>query len=131
MAGDASVVVTVMALQQAKQRLGSVFAAMAADPISSFLQPSGLAGPGHLMSVLARRHMHLYGTTGRRSPRSRISTGANAATGPKAHAPRAADAASEYFNARMIAEPLCLYDFCQETEGAVAVDHHQLDRART
>jgi acetyl-CoA acetyltransferase len=27
----------------------------------------------------------------------------------------------EYINARMIAEPLCLYDFCQETDGAVAV----------
>ncbi|MDT5249075.1 MAG: hypothetical protein QOJ28_1709, partial [Mycobacterium sp.] len=61
-AGDASVVVTVMALQQSKQRLGSVFSAIEPDPINSFLQPSGLSGPGQLMSVMARRHMHLYGT---------------------------------------------------------------------
>lgn len=27
----------------------------------------------------------------------------------------------ECINARMIAEPLCLYDFCQETDGAGAV----------
>jgi len=61
-AGDANVVVTVMALQQARQRLGTVFAAVPPSPTGSFLQPSGLAGPGHLMSVLARRHMHDYGT---------------------------------------------------------------------
>jgi acetyl-CoA acetyltransferase len=61
-AGNARVVVTVMALQQSKQRLGTVFSAMEPDPVNSFLQPSGLAGPGHLMAVLARRHMHLYGT---------------------------------------------------------------------
>ena len=54
--------VTVMALQQSQQRLGTVFGAAAPDPINSFLQPSGLVGPGHLMSVLARRHMHDYGT---------------------------------------------------------------------
>src|SRR3546814_18255891 len=54
-AGDATVEVTVMALQQAKQRLGTVCSAVGPDPINSFLQPSGLAGPGHLMSVLADR----------------------------------------------------------------------------
>lgn len=52
---DAKYVVTVMALQQAKQRLGTVFGASAPNPENSFLQPSGLVGPGHLMSVLARR----------------------------------------------------------------------------
>jgi len=61
-AGDANVVVTLMALQQSNQRLGTVFSAVPPDPITSFLQPAGLSGPGHLMSVLARRHMHLYGT---------------------------------------------------------------------
>src|SRR3546814_1485987 len=30
----------------------------------------------------------------------------------------------------MIAEPLCLYDFCQETDGAVAVITTSIDRAR-
>src|SRR5690606_30207837 len=55
--GQATYVVTVMALQQRPDaRLGTVFGAVAPDPINSFLQPSGLVGPGHLMSVLARRH---------------------------------------------------------------------------
>ena len=56
------VVVTVMALQQLKQRLGTGSARWLPIRRDSFLQPSGLVGPGHLMSVLARRHMHLYGT---------------------------------------------------------------------
>src|SRR5829696_8369571 len=129
LAGDASVVVTVMALQQSKQRLGSVFAAVAPDPTNSFLQPSGLAGPGHLMSVLARRHMHLYGTRREAFAEIAISTRTNAMNRPKAiH--REPLTLEDYFNARMIAEPLCFYDFCQETDGAVAVITTGMDRAR-
>ncbi|BBZ75012.1 lipid-transfer protein [Mycolicibacterium anyangense] len=128
-AGDADVVVTVMALQQSKQRLGSVFSAMTPDPINSFLQPSGLSGPGHLMSVLARRHMHLYGTRREAFAEVAISTRANAINRPKAlH--RKPLTAEEYFGARMIADPLCLYDFCQETDGAVAVITTSIERAR-
>jgi acetyl-CoA acetyltransferase len=128
-AGDASVVVTVMALQQAKQRLGTVFSALEPDPVNSFLMPSGLAGPGHLMAVLARRHMHLHGTRREAFAEVAISTRANAANRPKAlH--RSALTIEEYFGARMIAEPLCLYDFCQETDGAVAVLTTGMDRAR-
>src|SRR3954447_20551854 len=84
LAGDANVVVTVMALQQKKQRLGTVFGAAAPDPINSFLQPSGLSGPGHLMSVLARRHMHNYGTRREAFAEVAISTRENARNRPKA-----------------------------------------------
>jgi acetyl-CoA acetyltransferase len=128
-AGNARVVVTVMALQQSKQRLGTVFSAMEPDPINSFLMPSGLAGPGHLMAVLARRHMHLYGTRRDAFAEVAISTRANAANRPKAMH-RKPLTREDYFNARMIAEPLCLYDFCQETDGAVAVITTGIDMAR-
>lgn len=128
-AGNARVVVTVMALQQAKQRLGTVFSAMEPDPMNSFLMPSGLAGPGHLMAVLARRHMHLYGTRREAFAEVAVSTRANAANRPKAMH-RNPLTLEDYFNARMIAEPLCLYDFCQETDGAVAVITTATDLAR-
>jgi acetyl-CoA acetyltransferase len=60
---DCTYTITLMALQQLPQhRLGVVFGAGAPTPENSFLQPSGLVGPGHLMSMLTRRHMHLYGT---------------------------------------------------------------------
>jgi acetyl-CoA acetyltransferase len=123
-------VVTVMTLQQAKQRLGSVFAAQAPNPVNSFLQPSGLSGPGHLMSVLARRHMHLYGTTRDAFCEIALTERENAQNRPKARFRGKPLTREDYFNARMIAEPLCLYDFCQETDGAVAVVTTSMERAR-
>jgi acetyl-CoA acetyltransferase len=128
-AGDANVVVTLMALQQSNQRLGTVFSAVPPDPITSFLQPAGLSGPGHLMSVLARRHMHLYGTRREAFAEIAMSTRVNAMNRPKAmHRERLT--LEDYFNARMIAEPLCLYDFCQETDGAAAVITTSAERAK-
>jgi acetyl-CoA acetyltransferase len=128
-AGDATYVVTVMALQQIKQRLGTVFGAAKLDPQNSFLMPSGLVGPGHLMSVLARRHMHLYGTRREAFAEIAISTRENALNRETAmkRTPLTLD---DYFAARMIAEPLCLFDFCLETDGAVAVITTTMDRAR-
>ena len=128
-AGDATYVVTVMALQQLKQRLGTVFGAMAPDPQNSFLQPSGLVGPGHLMSVLARRHMHLYGTRREAFAEVAISTRENAKNRPKARK-RTPLTLEDYFAAPLIAEPLCKLDFCLETDGAVAVITTTMDRAR-
>jgi acetyl-CoA acetyltransferase len=129
LAGDANVVVTVMALQQAKQRLGSVFAAQAPNPINSFLQPSGLSGPGHLMSVLTRRHMHDYGTRREAFAEIAVSQRQNALNRPKAIM-RDPITVDDYFDARMIADPLCLLDFCLETDGAIAVITTSVDRAK-
>src|SRR3954451_18315326 len=129
LSGDANVVVTVMALQQARQRLGSVFAAAAPNPINSFLQPSGLSGPGHLMSVLTRRHMHDYGTRREAFAEIAISQRQNALNRPRAIM-RDPITLEDYFNARMIADPLCLLDFCLETGGAIAVITTSLDRAK-
>ena len=129
-AGDANVVVTVMALQQAPTgRLGQAYGLMASDPVNSFLQPSGLYGPGHLMSILARRHMHDYGTRREAFAEIALSQRENASTRPKAMK-RDPITLEDYFNARMIAEPLCLLDFCLETDGAVAVITTSTERAR-
>ncbi|MBH0118400.1 thiolase [Rhodococcus sp. CX] len=128
-AGDADVVVTVMALQQAKQRLGTVISAKPPTPLGSFVQPSGLAGPGHLMSVLARRHMYEYGTTRDAFAEVAISTRNNALNRPKA-IQKTPLTREEYFAGRMIAEPLCVYDFCLETDGAIAIITTSTERAR-
>jgi acetyl-CoA acetyltransferase len=128
-AGDANVVVTVMALQQARQRLGSVFAAVAPQPLNAFIQPSGLSGPGHLMSLLTRRHMHDYGTRREAFAEIAISQRINAANRPGA-LKRDPFTLEDYFAARMIAEPLCLLDFCLETDGAIAVITTSTQRAK-
>lgn len=128
--GRATCVVTVLALQQPPtKRLGNVFAMSAPTPESSFLQPSGLTGPGQAMALLARRHMHLYGTRREAFAEVAISSRANACTRPTA-VQRTPLTLDDYFNARMIADPLCLYDFCLETDGAVAVITTTAERAR-
>jgi acetyl-CoA acetyltransferase len=126
---DAKYVVTVMALQQAKQRLGTVFGASAPNPENSFLQPSGLVGPGHLMSVLARRHMHLYGTRREAFAEIVISQRENAI--PRETAVRRTPLTKEeYFASPMLADPLCRLDFCLETDGAVAFITTSSERAK-
>ena len=73
--------------------------------------------------------MHLYGTQREHFAEIAISTRANAIRRPTAlrTEPLTLD---EYFDARMIADPLCLYDFCMESDGAVAVIVTSAERAR-
>ncbi len=127
---DAKYVVTLMALQQPPQaRLGTVFGRMSTDWENSFLQPSGLVGPGHLVSVLARRHMHLYGTTQEAFGEVAIATRANTRNRPKAIRKKELTA-EEYAASPMLADPLRRLDFCLETDGAVAVITTTAERAK-
>lgn len=127
---DCRYAVTVMALQQLPQhRLGVVFGASAPSPESSFLQPSGLVGPGHLMSMLARRHMHLYGTTQDAFGEIVMATRDNAVNRPKAIR-RNPLSKEEYDASVMLADPLRRLDFCLETDGAVAVITTTTERAK-
>jgi acetyl-CoA acetyltransferase len=118
-----------MVLQQLKQRLGTSFKTLTPTAETSFLQPSGLIGPGHLMSLLARRHMHEFGTRREAFAEIAISQRENARTRPTAIM-RDPLTLEDYFKARMICEPLCLYDFCLETDGCVAVITTTADRAK-
>ncbi len=127
---DCTYTVTLMALQQLPQhRLGVVFGSSAPNPENSFLQPSGLVGPGHLMSVLARRHMHLYGTQPEAFKEIVQATRENALDRPKA-VRRKPLSDEEYWNSPMLADPLRRLDFCLDTDGAVAVITTTMDRAR-
>ena len=82
-----------------------------------------------MMSLLTRRHMHQYGTTRDAFAEIAISTRQNALSRPKARY-REPLTREQYFGSRMIADPLCLYDFCMESEGAVAIVTTSLERAR-
>jgi acetyl-CoA acetyltransferase len=127
---DCTYTITLMALQQLPQhRLGVVFGASAPSAENSFLQPSGLVGPGHLMSVLARRHMHLYGTKPEAFREIVMATRANTHNRPKAIRKNPLTA-EEYDASPMLADPLRRLDFCLETDGAVAVVTTTMDRAR-
>lgn len=127
--GMADVVVCVGAIQQTKARYGQIMAALAPTPDTAFYSSSGLVGPGHLYSMLARRHMHRYGTTREHFAEVAMSFRANALTHPLSimKKPMTLD---DYFATRMIADPLCLFDFCLETDGAIAVVVTSAERAR-
>jgi acetyl-CoA acetyltransferase len=143
--GQADVVVSLMTLQQAKRRLGgsevdgklAYLAAASSGPYGSsgiaptmaFTANSGLISPGHSFAVLTQRHMHLYGTKREHFAEVAITERNNAIRRPTAlrRDPLTLD---DYFNARMINDPFCLFDYTMESDGAVAVITTSAERAR-
>ena len=136
--GMATTVVSLMTLQQAASRFGTSYAprgkpgaqySAPPSPEKDFVAPSGLMGPGQMFAVLAMRHMHLYGTQREHFAEIAISQRDNAIKRETSlmKVPLTLD---DYFSARLIAEPLCLYDFCLECDGAVAVVTTSLERAK-
>lgn len=128
-AGLAETVVVVCGVQQGELRYGAMPSTYDASPESCFYQSAGLVGPGHMFALLAHRHMHLYGTTREHFAEVAISTRLNALTHPDAlmKKPMTLD---DYFAAPMISSPHCLFDFCLETDGAIAVIVTSAERAK-
>lgn len=140
--GQAEVVVSLMTLQQATRRLGgtrdsnavqvsggSPYGGGGIPPGMAFQAHSGLLSPGHSFSLLTQRHMHLYGTKREHLAQVCINQRDNAIKRPTAirKEPLTMD---EYFSARMISDPLCLFDYTMESDGAVAVITTSAERAR-
>jgi acetyl-CoA acetyltransferase len=134
--GKANVVVTVMGLQQSSARTGSVAAILGGTSAAKtttaekdFLAPSGLVSPPHIYSMLAQRHMARYGTKREHYAEIAVSSRANASrrVGAIMRTPLTLD---DYFSARMISDPYCLFDCALETDGAAACVTTSLERAR-
>ena len=143
--GQAEVCVTLMTLQQAARRLGgsavgdgaaglggggaSPYGASKVPSWAAFVMGAGMVAPGHSFALLTQRHMHLYGTKREHLAEVAISQRENAIRRPTAiqRQPLTLD---DYFNARMIADPLCLFDFTMETDGAVAAVVTSSERAK-
>jgi acetyl-CoA acetyltransferase len=142
-AGMADVCVTLMTLQQVTRRLGGSAVAGSSggggggnpyggggtSPDAAFFASNGLISPGHSFSLLTQRHMHLYGTKREHLAEIAISERDNAIRRPTSlhRTPLTLD---DYFNARMISDPLCLFDYTMESDGAVAVITTSAERAR-
>jgi acetyl-CoA acetyltransferase len=144
-AGMAEVCVTLMTLQQVTRRLGGTtsgdgkssggggggnpYAGSGASPFDAFTASAGLISPGHSFSVLTQRHMHLYGTKREHFAEIAISQRNNAIRRPTSlqRNPLTLD---DYFSARMISDPMCLYDYTMESDGAIAVIMTSAARAR-
>ncbi|GMU78858.1 MAG: lipid-transfer protein [Acidimicrobiia bacterium] len=142
--GMAECCVTLMTLQQAARRLGgtrtddgggmaasaSPYGAGGPPPWAAFIAGSGLMSPGHSFSLLTQRHMHLYGTKREHLAEVAISQRNNAMRRPETALHTAPLTLDDYFNARMISDPLCLLDYTVESDGAVAVITTSAARAK-
>ena len=82
-----------------------------------------------LFAMIARRHMHEFGTTREQLAAVAVKNHANGALNPDAHM-RKTITMQQALDARPVAEPLGLYDCSMISDGAAAVLLMPLDRAR-
>jgi acetyl-CoA acetyltransferase len=105
------------------------WASMGSGGRFSFTHPYGLIRPSDEVAMLTRRYMHEFGAT-----RDHL---ANVALACRKHANRNPHAImhdreltrSDYMASRWISEPLCLFDNCLETDGALAAVIVSAERA--
>lgn len=129
-AGMASVVVTVSPSQVLNFRITSSFATPPGwGPHWDLLTHTGIVAPGQLCSMIVRRHMHLYGTKREHMGAVSISSRANACRMPNT-VMRTPITMDDYMSARMISDPFCLFDYCQESDGAAATVTTSAERAK-
>jgi acetyl-CoA acetyltransferase len=81
----------------------------------------GWYGPGATAACMARRKMHLHGLTRRQLGSVSLTLREYANQRPEAVMFNKKITIEDYLNARMIVEPLCLFDFCLVNDGAVAL----------
>ncbi|WP_239380007.1 lipid-transfer protein [Frankia sp. CIT1] len=95
-----------------------------------FFAPYGLLTPGQIFALLARRHMIEYGTRAEDLGHIALACRARANANPAAQLHARTLTMDDYLSARMISDPLRLFDFCLETDGACAVVVTSAARAR-
>ncbi|WP_239406285.1 lipid-transfer protein [Frankia sp. Cj3] len=95
-----------------------------------FFAPYGLLTPGQIFALLARRHMIEYGTRAEDLGHIALACRARANANPAAQLHARTLTMDGYLSARMISDPLRLFDFCLETDGACAVVVTSAARAR-
>ena len=93
-------------------------------------RPFGLLRPVDEIAMLTRRYMHEYGATRDHLANVAIAARKHANRNPAATMYEKPLTREQYMEGRFISEPLCLYDNCLETDGALAVVVVGADRAR-
>ncbi len=93
-------------------------------------RPYGLVRPADEVAVLTRRYMHDYGMTRDHLANVALACRKHANNNPAAQMYGKPLTRDQYLSARWIAEPLCLFDNCLETDGALACVLVSAERAR-
>jgi acetyl-CoA acetyltransferase len=86
--------------------------------------------PGSWVAMIAHKYMHQHGVTREDLGRVAISQRNHALKNPRAFGYGKPLTMEDYLASRMVAEPLCLFDFCQETDGGCAILVTSTERAR-
>jgi acetyl-CoA acetyltransferase len=84
-------------------------------------RPSGLVRPVDESSMLMRRYMYQYGYSRENLAAVSISLRKYANSNHDALMYHKSLTLDDYMSARMISDPLCLYDNCLESDGAIAI----------
>jgi acetyl-CoA acetyltransferase len=92
--------------------------------------PFGLLAPAQMYALMARRHMHEFGTTHRQMGHVAVAARAHANRNPRAVMHGRPLTLEDHASGRLIADPFRLYDCCLETDGACALVLVSAERAR-
>jgi acetyl-CoA acetyltransferase len=93
-------------------------------------RPFGLLRPVDEVAMLTRRYMHEYGATREHLANVALAFRKHANRNPNATMFEKVITRDDYMNARWISEPLCLFDNCLETDGALACVLVSAERAK-
>lgn len=97
---------------------------------AQWTRPYGLLRPADEIGMLARRYMHEYGATRDHLFNVALACRNRANQNPDAIMYERPLTREMYMNSRWISEPLCLFDNCLETDGALACVIVSAERAR-
>jgi acetyl-CoA acetyltransferase len=100
------------------------------EGLMSWIRPFNGLSAAHPLALVAKRHMHEYGTTREQLGALVLNSRKNAALNERALY-RSLLTMEEYLAARMITEPLCLYDCDPPIDGATVVIVSHIDAARS
>lgn len=106
---------------QVQQRVGSHW---------KWSRPFGLLRPVDEIAMLTRRYMHEFGATREHLANVALAFRKHANRNPNATMGGKTMTREDYMSARWISEPLCLFDNCLETDGALAAVIVSAERAR-
>jgi acetyl-CoA acetyltransferase len=128
---------TVLVYRSLNGRSGARFGQSAALPArvggrgsrDELFLPYGLASAGQFFALLARGHMLRYGTGYEALAQISVTCRERANANPSAQMHGRSLTLADCFDARPIADPLRLIDFCLETDGACAVVVTSAERA--
>lgn len=115
---------------QTRRNLGGPATVGGNGSYDEYFLPYGLAAAGQLYAMVAQRHMIDYGTTSEQLGVIATTVRKRANANPRAQMHDRTMTLEDHQNSRPISEPLRLFDYCLETDGACAVIVTSTERAR-